>query len=199
MLEYFLKRSGYIGKSFVWWRKGKKHALASKSSSKPIQIWWILGQQVRISPKMAPNIKILSFLPYYFQNSLPKCDMRDDVFSWVMNICTHARYEYYIQNESNVLQWEHDAELWWLSWLIRWTGQETVYVVRAGSGACIPAHKIFFHVFTFQSSSYFYWNWIAVFRKNKAEKKHFFLPFAHFLPKTEFLLPGHLFWIADYS
>ena len=52
--------------------KAKKRGLASESSSKLIQIWWILGQQVRISPKMAPNIIIPSFLPYYFRNSLPK-------------------------------------------------------------------------------------------------------------------------------
>ena len=41
-----------------------KHPKTSESSSKPIQIWWVLGQQVQISPKMAPYIKTPSFLPY---------------------------------------------------------------------------------------------------------------------------------------
>ena len=43
-----------------------------KAVQNPSKTWWILGQQVRISPKMAPYIKTPSFLPYYSQNSLPK-------------------------------------------------------------------------------------------------------------------------------
>ena len=41
------------------------------------------------------------------------------------------------------------------------------------NGSFFQESNIVTYVFTFQSSSYFYWNWIVVLRKNKAEKKSF--------------------------
>ena len=120
MLDWVLKRPRNVGQGFVWWQKGRKGGWSPISHLKTSENVWVRGQEVRISPKMALNIKIykVSYLiafknppkwcvnvlgfwssAYFFQNWIaisPKNKANKNIFSFFCTFCQKRDFCYSI-------------------------------------------------------------------------------------------------------